>query len=66
MSSRSFKDDNNYGIYADSGVVVMEAVDLNLEYEQQAAGGEDQAIAREASDYKNWEDEYDKMYDKTE
>ena len=36
------------------------------EYEQQAAGREDQAIRREASDYENWEDEYDKMYDKTE
>ena len=41
----------------------MEAVDRNTEYEQQAAGGENQAIARQASDYENWEDEYDKMYE---
>ena len=40
----------------------MEAVDRNMEYEQQAAGGEDQAIGRQVSDYENWEDEYDKMY----
>ena len=39
---------------------------LKSHFLAQAAGGEDQAIAREASDYKNWEDEYDKMYDKTE
>ena len=47
--SRTFKDDINtdYGIYSESGYAVMEAVDLNTEYEQQAAGGED---------------EYDKMY----
>ena len=57
--SRTFKDDINtdYGIYSETGDVVMEAVDRNTEYEQQAAGGEDQAI-----DYENWEDEYDKMY----
>ena len=40
----------------------MEAVDQNFEYEQQAAGGEDQAVGRQVSDYENWEDEYDKMY----
>ena len=51
--SRTFKDDINtdYGIYSETGDVVMEAVDRNTEYE--AAGGEDQA---------NWEDDYDKMY----
>ena len=66
--SVTFKRDINtdYGIYPENGDVVMEAVDRNDEYEQQAAGGEDQAIAREPSDYENWEDEYDKMYDKTE
>ena len=41
----------------------MEAVDRNLEYEQQAAGGEDQAIRRQISDYENWEEEYDRMYE---
>ena len=35
----------------------MEAVDQNTEYEQPAAGGEDQAIRRQVS-----ENEYDKMY----
>ena len=66
--SVTFKRDinNDYGIYPESGDVVIEAVDRNFEYEQQAAGREDQAIARETSDYENWEDEYDKMYDKTE
>ena len=67
--SRTFKRDinNDYGIYPENGdYVVMEAVDRNVAYEQQAAGGEDQAIAREQSDYENWEDEYDKMNDKTE
>ena len=43
---------------------MIEAVDRNFEYEQQAAGGKDQAIDRQASDYyENWEDEYDKMYE---
>merc|ERR1712032_24982 len=43
--SVTFKRDVNtdYGIYPESGDVVMEAVDRNTEYEQQAAGGEDQA-----------------------
>ena len=47
--SRYFKDDinNDYGIYSDYGDVVMEAVDHNGEYEEQAADGED---------------EYDNMY----
>ena len=62
--SRTFKDDINtdYGIYPESGDIVMEVVDRNTEYEQQAAGGEDQAIGRQVDDYENWEDEYDKMY----
>ena len=52
--SRTFKRDinNDYGIYPENGDdVVMEAVDRNTEYEQQAAG-------RQVS-----ENEYDKMYD---
>ena len=58
--SRTFKHDvnNDYGIYPENGDnVVMEAVDQNTEYEQPAAGGEDQAIRRQVS-----ENEYDKMY----
>ena len=58
--SRTFKDDINtdYGIYPDNGdYIVMEAVDQNTEYEQQAVGDEDQAIGRQVS-----ENEYDKMY----
>ena len=57
--SRTFKDDINtdYGIYTENGdYIVMEAVDRNAEYEQQAAATE------ERQDYENWEDEYDKMY----
>ena len=45
--SHSFKRDINtdYGIYPENGNdIVMEAVDQNFEYEQQAAGGEDQAL----------------------
>ena len=60
--SRTFKDDinNDYGIYSENGdYVVMEAVDRNTEYEQQATGGEFQAIGRQVSDYEN---EYDSMY----
>ena len=62
--SNTFKDDINtdYGIYPENeDYIVMEAVDQNFEYEQQ--GGEDQAIGRQISDYENWEDEYDKMYE---
>ena len=44
----------------------MEVVDRNTEYEQQTAGGKDQAIGRQVYEYENWEDEYDKMYDNTE
>ena len=59
--SRTFKDDinNDYGIYPESGDVVMEAVDRNDEYEQQAAGGEDQANEKKIYDY---DDMYDTMY----
>ena len=63
--SHSFKRDINtdYGIYPENGNdIVMEAVDQNFEYEQQAVGGEDQAIGTQVSDYENREDEYDKMY----
>ena len=59
--SQTFKDDINidYGIYPENGDdIVMEAVDRNTEYEQQAADGEDQAIGRQVS-----ENEYDKMYE---
>ena len=51
--SHSFKRDINtdYGIYPENGNdIVMEAVDQNFEYEQQAAGGEFQAIGRQVSD----------------
>ena len=61
--SRTFKDDINtdYGIYSVNGdSVVMEAVDRNTEYEQQAAGGEDPAIGRQFSQNEN---EYDRMYE---
>ena len=76
--SRTFKDDINrdYGIYSENeDDIVMEAVDRNLEYEQQAVGGEDQAIGRKVSDYESKydtmyedqtdepENDYDKMYD---
>ena len=62
--SRTFKRDINrdYEIYPENGdYVVMEAVDRNTEYEQQATGGEE-ANERQISDYENWEDEYDKKY----
>ena len=61
--SRTFKRDINrdYGIYPENGdYVVMEAVDRNTEYEQQVAGGEDQAIGRQVSGPEN---EYDRMYE---
>ena len=66
--SRTFKRDinNDYGIYPENGDdVVMEAVDRNTEYEQQAAGGEDQANGIQVYQYENWEDvyEYDNMYE---
>ena len=63
--SRTFKDDINtdYGIYPENGDnVVMEAVDRNTEYEQQAVGNEDQAIGRPVSQNEN-ENEYDRMYE---
>ena len=43
----------------------MEAVDRNDEYEQQAAGGEDQTIGSQVYQYENWEDvyEYDNIYE---
>ena len=50
---------NDYGIYPESGDIVMEAVDRNDEYEQQAAGGEDQANEKKIYDY---DDMYDTMY----
>ena len=73
--SVTFKRDvnNDYGIYPESGDVVMEAVDRNDEYEQQAAGGEDQANERhqvyeydnmyedQVHERENQENDYDKM-----
>ena len=59
--SRTFKRDinNDYGIYPENGDdVMMEAVDRNTEYEQQAAASEERAIGRQVS-----ENEYDKMYE---
>ena len=43
----------------------MEAVDQNDGYEQQAAGGEDQANGNQIYHYENWEDvyDYDNMYE---
>ena len=41
----------------------MEAVDQNDEYEQQAAGGEDQANGHQIYDYENWQDEYDEIHE---
>ena len=65
--SVTFKRDINtdYGIYQESGDIVMEAVDRNDKYEQQAAGGEDQANGSQVYHYENWEDvyEYDNMYE---
>ena len=65
--SVTFKRDinNDYGIDPESGDVVMEAVDRNDEYEQQAAGGQDQANGNQVYQYENWEDvyEYDNMYE---
>ena len=65
--SITFKRDinNDYGIYPENGDVVMEAVDRNDKYEQQAAGGEDQANGSQVYHYENWEDvyEYDNMYE---
>ena len=53
-------------MYPESGDIVMEGVHRNDEYEQHAAGGEDQANGGQVYDYENWENEYDKMYNKTE
>ena len=61
--SRTFKRDidNDYGIYPENGDdAVMEAVDRNAEYEQQAACKEDQASGRQVSEPEN---EYDRMYE---
>ena len=68
--SHTFKDDinNDYGIYPENEEedIVMEVVDHNTNYEQAAVGGtsgEEETNGRQVSDYENWEDEYDKMYD---
>ena len=53
-------------MYPESGDIVMEGVHRNDEYEQHAAGGEDQANGGQVYDYENWENEYNKMYNKTE
>ena len=65
--SVTFKRDiiRDYGIYPESEDVLMEAVDQNEEYVQQAAGGEDQANQRhQVCDY--CEVEFNNMYNKTE
>ena len=61
--SRTFKRDlnNDYGIYPDSGEVVVEALDRNPEYEH-AEGGKE-ANRGEVYDYENYQDDYDQMYD---
>ena len=65
IRSRTFKDDinNDYGIYPDSGEVVMEVIDRNAEYEHATVGGQDANKQQVFYDYENWEDEYDKMYE---
>ena len=57
IHSRFFKEDVNrdYGIYTENGDV-MEVVDRNMEYEEQAAASK-KTTGRQVS-----EDEYDKMY----
>ena len=64
IPGQTVKEDINpdYGIYPENRDIVMEAVDRNTQFEQQAAGGENQANGRQVYDNKNWEDEYDKMY----
>ena len=52
---------NDYGIYPDSGEVVVEALDRNPEYEH-AEGGKE-ANRGEVYDYENYQDDYDQMYD---
>ena len=65
--SVTFKRDvnNDYGIYPETGDIVMEAVDRNDGYEQQVADGEDQANGSRLHQYENWEDvyNYDNMYE---
>ena len=63
--SNFFKEDLNdtYGIYAEGEDIVMEAVDRNMEYEQQAAGGEERNERQVIYDSENWEERYDKMYE---
>ena len=60
MLSHSFKDDinTNYGVYQD---IVMEAVDWNMEYEQQAPSCPERNESQN-SGCQNWEETYDKMY----
>ena len=63
IDSHSVKEDinNDYGIYPESGDVVMEVVDKNSEYyEQQASAGGKENNGRQASDYDHM---YDHMYD---
>ena len=61
--SHSFKDDinTNYGTYQEGEDVVMEAVDRNMEYEQQAPAREERN-ERQVSG-RNWEEMYDRMYE---
>ena len=61
VQGQVFKEErnNDYGIYTENNVAVAEVVDQNTNYEQ----SESQAPGP-VYDYENWEDDYDKMYDK--
>ena len=56
-----FKEERNddYGVYSENNVAVAEVVDQNTNYEQ----SESQTPVP-VHDNENWEDDYDKMYDK--
>ena len=61
VQGQVFKEErnNDYGVYTENNVGVAEVVDQNTNYEQ----SESQAPGP-VYDYENWEDDYDKMYDK--
>ena len=61
VQGQIFKEErnNDYGVYSENNVAVAEVVDQNTNYEQ----SESQAPGP-VYDYENWEDDYDKMYDK--
>ena len=66
MLSHSFKDDINpiYGVYQEGEDIVMEAVNWNMEFEQQAPSAPASRERNESqnSGCQNWEETYDKMY----